>query len=234
MLCDRHLWTKPYVASLPSWLLGWTWFTLGTSLHSFPLVSLKGAVRTPLPEETLSFRKKIALCDFLHLIVRCLAGVVSPSVPLQIMERGRHLRRVIHSTLLSSVSQHGANRSTEVLVYHKSYREDSSVLAGQPSVLGGSGKAGWLLSSGTLPKAWLVVPGGGLGGRKTQRHTFSAVASSGSWGLLTFPGRKPTVHPKRHSSLLLGFQLGAHIVTLHNLAGVSLGPQPLSHSRTEQ
>lgn len=162
MFCDRHFWTKLYVASLPCCLLGWTSCTLGMSLHSFPLLLLKGAVCTPLPEEALSFRKKIVLCNFLYLIVPCLAGVVSPRVPLQIMERGRHLWRVIHSTFLSCVSQHGANHSREVLMYHHSYREDNPFLAGPPSVLGGSGKAGWLLSSGTLPKAWLVVPRDGL------------------------------------------------------------------------
>lgn len=40
--------------------------------------------------------------------------------------------------------------------------------------------------------------------------------------------------PKLHSQLFLDFQLGAHIITLHTLSGVSQGLQLLSHGRLEQ
>lgn len=112
------------------WLLGWASFALDTSFHSFPLVLLKGAVCTLLPEEASSFRKKIVQCNFLYLIVPCLAGVVSPKGPLQVIERGRHLWREIYSTLLSSVSQHVTlNNMREVQMYQQSYKENNSVFS---------------------------------------------------------------------------------------------------------
>lgn len=183
MFCDRHFWAKLYIASQPGWLLGWTSFTLGMSLHSFPLVLLH-YLRKPyhsgwkLSCVTFSICSYHARLELPHPETLCgwWREADTPGgwfTPLSLAP----------SPSMEQITLWSCWCTTTAI---------KSILAGQPSVLGGSGKAGWLLSSGALPKALLVLPRGRLPKWKKKNTTSYVQCSCFLWILQSpdFPRQK--------------------------------------------